>query len=51
MERTPESGVTVGASYDESKLTDFCPEEKLGRPGEYPSAHVMYLRMQHYRPD
>jgi methylmalonyl-CoA mutase N-terminal domain/subunit len=35
MERTSESGFPIDPVYDASKLTDFQPEAKLGRPGEY----------------
>jgi hypothetical protein len=35
MERPSESGRAVDP-VDDSKLTDFRPAEKLGRPGEYP---------------
>jgi methylmalonyl-CoA mutase N-terminal domain/subunit len=36
MERTSESGLPIDPVYDESKLTDFRPDERLGRPGRYP---------------
>ena len=35
MELASESGRAVDP-VDDSKLTDFRPAEKLGRPGEYP---------------
>src|SRR6266480_835403 len=50
MERTPESGLPVDPVYDASKLTDFRPEEKLGRPGEYPFTRGVYPRMYVDRP-
>ena len=50
MERTSESGLPVDPVYDPSKLTDFRPEEKLGRPGEYPFTRGVYPRMYVDRP-
>src|SRR5262252_3950187 len=50
MERTSESGLPVYPVYDASKLTDFRPEEKLGRPGEYPFTRGVYPRMYVDRP-
>src|SRR5215469_4450985 len=50
MERTSESGLPVDPVYDASKLTDFRPEEKLGRPGQYPFTRGVYPRMYVYRP-
>jgi methylmalonyl-CoA mutase N-terminal domain/subunit len=50
MERTSESGLPVDPVYDHSKLTDFRPEEKLGRPGEYPFTRGVYPRMYVDRP-
>src|SRR4029079_5698640 len=50
MERTSESGPPVDPVYDASKLTDFRPEEKLGRPGEYPFTRGVYPRMYVDRP-
>ncbi|HTQ88593.1 MAG TPA: methylmalonyl-CoA mutase family protein, partial [Streptosporangiaceae bacterium] len=50
MERTSESGFPVDPVYDASKLTDFRPEEKLGRPGEYPFTRGVYPRMYVDRP-
>src|SRR5438105_13679640 len=50
MKRTSESGLPVDAVYDESKLTDFSPEEKLGRPGEYPFTRGVYPNMYVDRP-
>ena len=44
MERTSESGLPVDPVYDESKLTDFRPDEKLGRPGEYPFTRGVHPR-------
>src|SRR6516162_4982972 len=40
MERTSESGLPIDPVYDDSKLTDFRPAEKLGQPGEYPRMYV-----------
>jgi methylmalonyl-CoA mutase, N-terminal domain len=50
MERMSESGLPIDAVYDESKLTDFRPGEKLGRPGEYPFTRGVYPRMYVDRP-
>ena len=50
MERTSESGLPVDPVYDESKLTDFRPDEKLGRPGKYPFTRGVYPRMFPGRP-
>jgi methylmalonyl-CoA mutase N-terminal domain/subunit len=50
MERTSESGFPIDPVYDDSKLTDFRPEEKLGRPGEYPFTRGVYRRMYVDRP-
>jgi methylmalonyl-CoA mutase, N-terminal domain len=50
MERMSESGFPVNPVYDPSKLTDFRPEEKLGRPGEYPFTRGVYPRMYVDRP-
>src|SRR6478672_8323463 len=50
MERTSESGLPVDPVYDASKLTDFRPGEKLGRPGEYPFNSGVYPRMDVDRP-
>jgi methylmalonyl-CoA mutase N-terminal domain/subunit len=50
MERASESGLPIDPVYDHSKLTDFRPEEKLGRPGEYPFTRGVYPRMYVDRP-
>src|SRR6266705_5375049 len=50
MERTSESGLPIDPVYDASKLTDFRPEEKLGRPGVYPFTRGVYPRMYADRP-
>jgi methylmalonyl-CoA mutase, N-terminal domain len=50
MERTSESGFPIDPVYDESKLTDFRPGEKLGQPGEYPFTRGVYPRMYVDRP-
>ncbi len=50
MERTSESGLPVDPVYDDSKLTDFRPEQELGRPGEYPFTRGVYPRMYVDRP-
>src|SRR6201982_681513 len=50
MERTSDAGIPVDPVYDASKLTDFRPEEKLGRPGEYPFTRGVYPRMYVDRP-
>jgi methylmalonyl-CoA mutase N-terminal domain/subunit len=50
MERTSESGLPIDAVYDDSKLTDFRPASKLGRPGEFPFTRGVYPRMYTGRP-
>ena len=50
MERKSESGLPIDPVYDDSKLTDFRPETKLGRPGEYPFTRGVYPRMYVDRP-
>src|SRR6516164_6273207 len=50
MERTSESGLPIDPVYDDSKLTDFRPAEKLGQPGEYPFTRGVYPRMYVDRP-
>jgi methylmalonyl-CoA mutase N-terminal domain/subunit len=50
MERASESGLPIDAVYDDSKLTDFRPAEKLGKPGEYPFTRGVYPRMYVDRP-
>jgi len=50
MERTSESGFPIDPVYDDRTLTDFRPEEKLGRPGEYPFTRGVYPRMYVDRP-
>src|ERR1700726_2693777 len=50
MERTSESGLPVDPVYDDSKLTDFQPDEELGRPGKYPFTRGVYPRMYVARP-
>ena len=50
MERTSESGLPIDPVYDDSKLTDFGPAEKLGQPGEYPFTRGVYPRMYVDRP-
>src|SRR6201993_3567720 len=50
MEHTSESGLPIDPVYDESQLADFRPEEKLGRPGEYPFTRGVYPRMYVDRP-
>jgi methylmalonyl-CoA mutase, N-terminal domain len=50
MERTSESGLPIAPVYDKSKLTDFKPETKLGKPGEYPFTRGVYPRMYVDRP-
>ncbi|MGH3201452.1 MAG: acyl-CoA mutase large subunit family protein [Streptosporangiaceae bacterium] len=50
MERTSESGLPIDAVYDDSKLTDFRPAERLGPPGEYPFTRGVYPRMYVDRP-
>ncbi|HYZ56904.1 MAG TPA: methylmalonyl-CoA mutase family protein [Streptosporangiaceae bacterium] len=50
MERTSESGLPIEPIYDEGQLTDFRPEEKLGRPGAYPFTRGIYPAMYTRRP-
>jgi methylmalonyl-CoA mutase, N-terminal domain len=50
MTRASESGLPIDAVYDESKLTDFDAEAKLGKPGEYPFTRGVYPRMYVDRP-
>ncbi len=50
MERMSESGFPIDPVYDDSKLTDFRPGEKLGKPGEYPFTRGVYPRMYVDRP-
>ncbi len=50
MERMSESGLPVDPVYDDSQLTDFRPEQQLGRPGEYPFTRGVYPRMYVDRP-
>ncbi|HET9971842.1 MAG TPA: methylmalonyl-CoA mutase family protein [Streptosporangiaceae bacterium] len=45
-----ESGLPIDPVYDASKLTDFRPEAKLARPGEYPFTRGVYPRMYVDRP-
>ncbi|MGO9191666.1 MAG: methylmalonyl-CoA mutase [Streptosporangiaceae bacterium] len=45
-----ESGFPIDPVYDDSKLTDFRPGEKLGKPGEYPFTRGVYPRMYVDRP-
>ncbi len=45
-----ESGLPVAPVYDDSKLTDFRPEEELGQPGKYPFTRGVYPRMYVDRP-
>jgi len=50
MERTSESGLPIDPVYDDSQLTDFHPDQQLGRPGEYPFTRGVYPRMHAGRP-
>jgi methylmalonyl-CoA mutase, N-terminal domain len=50
MERTSESGLPIDPVYDDSSLAGFRPDEKLGRPGEYPFTRGVYPRMYVDRP-
>src|ERR1700761_7804118 len=50
MERMSESGLPVDPVYDDSQLTDFKPDQQLGRPGEYPFTRGVYPRMYVDRP-
>jgi methylmalonyl-CoA mutase N-terminal domain/subunit len=50
MERKSESGLPIEPVYTEGQLTDFRPEEKLGRPGEYPFTRGVYPAMYTRRP-
>ncbi len=42
MERMPESGLPVEPVYDEEQLTNFRPEEKLGKPAAFPYTRGVY---------
>jgi len=50
MERTSESGFPTDPVCDDSKLTDFRPDEKVGRPTKYPFTRGVYPRMSLDRP-
>jgi len=50
MERMSESGLPIEPVYDEEQLTNFRPEEKLGRPGAYPYTRGVYPTMYTKRP-
>jgi methylmalonyl-CoA mutase N-terminal domain/subunit len=45
MERTSESGFPIDPVRDDSKLTDFRPDEMLGWPAKYPFTRGVYPRM------
>jgi methylmalonyl-CoA mutase N-terminal domain/subunit len=49
-ERVSESGLRLDAVYEQDQLTDFYPETKLGRPGEYPFTRGVYPEMYIRRP-
>ena len=50
MERMSESGLPIEPVYDEEQLTNFRPEEKLGKPGAYPYTRGVYPTMYTKRP-
>ncbi len=50
MERKSESGLPIEPVYDDGQLTDFRPDEKLGRPGSYPFTRGVYPAMYTRRP-
>ena len=50
MERMSESGLPIEPVYDEGQLTNFRPEEKLGKPGAYPYTRGVYPTMYTKRP-
>jgi methylmalonyl-CoA mutase N-terminal domain/subunit len=50
MEHTSESGFPIDPVYDDSKLTDFRPDHRLGWPGRYPFTRGVYPRMYVDRP-
>ena len=50
MARESESGIPIEEVYDAERLADFSPEEKLGRPGEYPFTRGVYRSMYTHRP-
>jgi methylmalonyl-CoA mutase, N-terminal domain len=50
MERMSESGLPLEPVYDEEQLTNFRPEEKLGKPGAYPYTRGVYPTMYTKRP-
>ncbi len=50
MARESESGLPIEPVYGPEQLTDFNPDEKLGRPGEYPFTRGVYPTMYATRP-
>ncbi|MBV9383567.1 MAG: methylmalonyl-CoA mutase [Streptosporangiaceae bacterium] len=50
MEQMSESGLPLEPVYDQSKLADFRPREKLGMPGEYPFTRGVYPAMYTRKP-
>jgi hypothetical protein len=50
MDRSSESGLPVDPGYDDSKLTDYRPDARLGRPGKYLFVRGVSPRMSLDRP-
>ena len=50
MARESESGIPFEVVYGPGQLAGFSPEEKLGRPGEYPFTRGVYPTMYTSRP-
>jgi hypothetical protein len=44
-----ESGLPVDPVYEDSKLTDFRPEDELGQPGKYPHPRGVYPGLRERR--
>jgi len=50
MQRMSESGLRIEPVYDEEQLTNFRPEERLGKPEAYPYTRGVYPTMYTKRP-
>ena len=50
MARASESGFPIAPVYDHGALAGFAPDQKLGRPGEYPFTRGVRARMYLDRP-
>jgi methylmalonyl-CoA mutase N-terminal domain/subunit len=49
MERMSESGLPIDPVYEDSKLTDFRPEDERGQPGKYPHPRGVYPGLREQR--